>query len=127
MSKLQDMGQGALGFVPKNMAHFGYARVETVLQVHGIGPFEDHPVDPVFELTADGVLAKLSLLKPGVPMSASRPDCFKLNVGAHVQGEKGAGTVVGALCSPVNHFTEYWIEEPNGKRFWATRKNLKPL
>ena len=28
-----------LGFVPKKMAHFGYAKVETTLQVHGIGLF----------------------------------------------------------------------------------------
>jgi hypothetical protein len=127
MFKLVDMEQGALGFVPKKMAHFGYARVETLLQVHGIGPFEDHPIDPAFELTAQGVLAKLSLLKPGVPMSGSPPDCFKLNVGARVRGEKGAGVVVGGLCSPANQFTEYWIEKPSGERFWATRQTLNPL
>ncbi|HEY7890067.1 MAG TPA: cupin domain-containing protein [Steroidobacteraceae bacterium] len=127
LSKLQDMEQGALGFVPKKMAHFGYARVETILQVHGIGPFEDHPIDPAFELTAHGVLAKLSLLKPGVPTLASPPDCFKLNVGARVQSEKGAGMVVGGLCSPANQFTEYWIERPNGERFWATRQTVNPL
>ena len=33
MSELERMEQGALGFVPKKMAHFGYAKVETMLQV----------------------------------------------------------------------------------------------
>jgi hypothetical protein len=35
IAELEPMEQGALGFVPKKMAHFGYAKVETVLQVHG--------------------------------------------------------------------------------------------
>ena len=127
MSELKPMEQGALGFVPKKMAHFGYAKVETMLQVHGIGPFVNLPTDPVFELTGKGVLSKPSLLKPGVPTSSSPPECFKLTVGAHMQGERGEGVVVGALCSPVNQFTQYWIRKPNGERFWATLKDLKPL
>jgi hypothetical protein len=127
MSELEPMDQGALGFVPKKMAHFGYAKVETVLQVHGIGPFVNLPIDPVFELTSKGVQSKPSLLKPGVPISSSPSDCFKLTIGAHMQGERGEGTVVGALCSPANQFTQYWIQEANGERFWATLKDLKPL
>ena len=127
MSELEPMEQGALGFVPKKMAHFGYARVETTLQVHGIGPFVNLPIDPVFELTARGVLSKPSLLKPGVPTPSSPPDCFKLKVGARVQSDKGDGIIVGALCSPANHFTQYWIMESNGDRFWATLQVLKPL
>lgn len=98
MSALEQMEQGALGFVPKKMAHFGYAKVETVLQVHGIGLFVNLPIDPVFELTNQGVLAKPSLLKPGVPTSSSPPDCFKLKMGAHVSGKLGGGIIVGALC-----------------------------
>jgi hypothetical protein len=126
MSELEPMEQGALGFVPKKMAHFGYAKVETILQVHGIGPFVNQPIDPVYELTAKGVLSKPSLLKPGVPTSSSPPDCFKLRIGARMQGEKGEGIVVGALCSPANQFTQYWIQKANGERFWATLQDLKP-
>ena len=126
MSKLVPMDQGALGVVPKKMAHFGYARLESLLQVHGIGPFEDMPIDPVFELTAKGVLAKLALLRPGVPTSSSPPDCFKLRMGAKVRSARGIGIVVGALCSPANQFTEYWIRKSNGKRFWSTMKQLNP-
>ena len=127
MSDLEPMEQGALGFVPKKMAHFGHAKVETLLQVHGVGPFVNLPIDPVFELTARGVLSKPSLLKPGVPTSSSPPDCFKLKVGAHVRGDKGDGIVVAALCSPANRFTQYWVMKSNGDRFWATLQLLKPL
>lgn len=127
MDELEPMEQGALGFVPKKMAHFGYAKVETMLQVHGIGPFVNLPIDPVFELTSKGVLSKPSLLKPGVPLSSRPPDCFKLKIGAHMQGARGEGVVVGGLCSPANQFTQYWIQKSNGERFWATLANLKAL
>jgi len=127
MSELEPMEQGAFGFVPKNMAHFGYAKVETMLQVHGIGPFLNLPIDPVYELTSKGVLSKTSLLKPGVPTSSSPPECFKLAIGTHMRGELGEGVVVGALCSPANQFTQYWIKKTSGERFWATSKDLKPL
>ena len=127
MSALVAMNQGALGLVRAKMSHFGYARVETVLQVHGIGPFVNLPIDPVFELTGSGVMAKLSLLKPGVPTASSPPDCFKLRIGQRVRGAMGRGHVVGALCSPANQFTEYWIRKSNGSRFWATISDLRPI
>ena len=72
-------------------------------------------------------MAKLSLLKPGVPTIASPQDCFKLKIGQRVQGALGFGTIVGAFCSPANQFTEYWIAKSNGKRFWATLRDLKPV
>jgi hypothetical protein len=127
MSELEPMERGAFGFVPKEMAHFGYAKLETILQVHGSGPFINVPIDPVYQLTDKGVLSKPSLLKPGVPASSSPPDCFTLKIGAPVRGESGEGVVVGALCSPANQFTQYWIQQPNGARFWATLQDLKPL
>ena len=126
MSELEPMELGAFGFVPKKMAHFGYAKVETILQVHGIGPFMNVPSDPVYQLTDKGVLSKPSLLKPGVPTSSSPPDCFTLKIGAHVRGERGEGIVVGALCSPANQFTQYWIQQPKDARFWATLQDLTP-
>ena len=127
LSDMDPMEQGALGFVPKKMAHFGYAKIETTLQVHGIGPFVNIPIDPVYELTSKGVLSKPSLLKPGVPTSANLPDCFKLTIGTRMRGERGEGVVVGALCSPANQFTQYWIKKANGKRYWAALGDLKPL
>ena len=67
MAEMDPMEPGALGFVPKKTAHFGYAKIEAMLQGLGIGPFVNLPIGPVFELTSMGVLAKPSLLKPGVP------------------------------------------------------------
>jgi hypothetical protein len=127
MSGLKPMEPGAFGFVPKQMEHFGYAKVESILQVHGIGPFVNVPIDPVYELTAKGVLSKPSLVRPGVPTSSSPPGCFTLEIGAHVRGARGEGIVVGALCSPANRFTQYWIQRSGSERFWATARELDPL
>lgn len=123
---LQPMELGSFGIAPRNMAHFARAKTESILQVHGIGPFSDTVVDPVYELTDKGVLVLTSLLLPGLPTSSSPPNCFTVRIGAQVHGDRGEGVVVRARCSPANKLTEYWIQKSNGERFWATLQELKP-
>jgi len=124
-SALEVMETGTYGMAPKNMAHFAWSKTETILQVHGIGPFASTVVEPVYELTDQGVFSLTSLLLPGVPTSASPPDCFALKVNDQVRGDAGEGRVVGARCSPSNQITQYWIQKPNGERFWAALPQLK--
>jgi hypothetical protein len=124
-SALEPLELGAFGIVPKKMAHFARSKTETIIQVHGIGPFSTTVVDPVYELTDKGVLSKISLLQPGRAAQSSPPDCFALKIGDRVRGAAGAGVVVGALCSPANQLTQYWIQKPNNERFWATLGELK--
>lgn len=126
-SGLEPLELGAFGIVPKNMAHFAFSKTETIIQVHGIGPFGSTLVDPVYELTDSGAFLLTSLLQPGRSTSSSPPDCFTLRIGAQVRGDDGEGTVVGARCSPANQLTQYWVRQPNGRRFWATREQLNPL
>ena len=126
-SALQPMETGAFGIAPKNMPHFAWSKTETVLQVHGVGPFSSSVVEPVYELTDQGVFSLTSLLMPGVPTSSSPTDCFALKINANVRGAAGVGRVVGARCSPTNKITQYWIEKPDGGRFWATLRELKQL
>ena len=76
------MELGAYGFVPKTMAHFDWAKTDSIYQVHGIGPFGSKLVDPAYELTDKGVFELASLLLPGRPTSSSPPDCFALKIGA---------------------------------------------
>jgi hypothetical protein len=37
---LHDLPAGSYGMMPKRMRHFALSPGETVVQVHGIGPFE---------------------------------------------------------------------------------------
>ena len=107
------------------MAHFAWSKTESILQVHGIGPFSSTVVEPVFELTEEGVFSLTSLLLPGTPTSTSPSDCFALKVNAKVSGKSGEGIVVGARCSPSNKITQYSVQKANGERFWATFQELK--
>jgi len=124
-SGLQPMEVGTFGIAPKNMPHFAQSKTDTIVQVHGIGPFSSLLVDPVYELTDKGIFVLTSLLQPGTPTSSSPADCFALNVGAHVRSDRGEGTVVGARCSPANQITEYWVRKSDNQRFWATLQELK--
>jgi hypothetical protein len=124
-SALEPMDLGSFGIAPKNMAHFAWTKTGTILQIHGIGPFSSTVVEPVYELTEEGVFSLTSLLLPGSPISSSPPGCFALKMNTKVRGEAGEGIVVGARCSPSNQITQYWVQKLNGERFWATFQELK--
>jgi hypothetical protein len=120
---LEPMEVGTYALVPKTMAHFALSKTETILQVHGIGPFTTHWVVPMYELTDKGVLLETSAAEPGRPTPTSPPDCFALKLGARVRGTYGAGVVVAAQCTP-GQLTQYRVERSDGERFWAQREEL---
>lgn len=123
-SALKEVKLGDFTIGPKNMPHFGWAKIETTIHVYGVGPFGSKLVDPVYELTSEGTFLLTSLLQPGTPTKSGPADCFALKVGMHAKGSMGEGIVVGARCSPANHITQYWIEKADGQRFWATLQEL---
>lgn len=125
-SALTLMEPGSFGIAPKNMAHFGWSKTDTIEQVHGIGPFTSTVIDPVFELTGQGVTLLTSLLLPGTPTTLNPPDCFPVKMNATVRSDRGEGIVIGARCSPANQVTQYWVKKSNDERFWATLQELKP-
>ncbi len=45
---------GAYGLVPGKMAHYCLSKTETIIQVHGVGPFSVDLVDPSYVMTAAG-------------------------------------------------------------------------
>lgn len=120
---LVPMEVGTYGLAPKNMAHFGLSKTETVNQVHGIGPFKTHRLEPIYELNAKGIFYDPSATQPGKLTSTSPPDCFLLKLGTHVRGSYGQGVVVAAQCTP-GQLTQYRIEKPDGEHFWAQRDEL---
>ena len=44
--KVEELPAGSYMRMPKGMRHFAVARGETILQAHGVGPFEIHYVNP---------------------------------------------------------------------------------
>ena len=53
-SSVQPLEVGAYAIVPAKMAHFCRSKTETIIQVHGMGPFSMDMVDPLYELTPKG-------------------------------------------------------------------------
>ena len=123
---LEPLEVGDYAFAGKGMAHFALAKSDTIVQVHGIGPFSVHWVVPVYELTEHGVLYKTLAEDPGRVAAKVPQDCFALKLGVHVHGSYGDGVVVGAQCTP-GELTQYRIQRPDGARFWALSDELKTL
>ncbi len=120
---LEPMEVGDYGFAGKKMAHFALSKSDTIIQVHGSGPFITQWVVPVYELTDKGVLMKTGAGDPGRPTPASPDGCFVLKLGTSVRGSSGEGVVVGAQCTP-GELTQYRVEKPDGERFWAQLDEL---
>ena len=60
-SKLQTMNVGNFILMPKEMRHFAVAKGETIIQVHGTGPFKVNWVNPA------------EVLPPDKPAAAEKP------------------------------------------------------
>jgi hypothetical protein len=73
------------------MAHFALSKTETIIQVHGIGPFVVSYVDLIYVLRDQGIgLVRTGgkIEKPEEPIPS---DCFRLRPGGFSQG--GCGRV----------------------------------
>lgn len=123
---LEPMEVGTYALLPKKMAHFALSKTETIIQVHGLGPFTPSYVVANYELTDKGVSLKTIVTEPAQPTSTSPPDCFALKLGTRVRGRYGEGVVVAGQCTP-GQLTQYRIEKPDGDHFWAQRDELGTL
>jgi ChrR-like protein with cupin domain len=120
---LESMEVGTYALLPKKMAHFALSKTQTIIQVHGLGPFTPYYVVPNYELTDKGVLLRTVVTEPAKSTSTSPPNCFTLKLGTKVRGSYGEGVVVAAQCTP-GQLTQYRIEKPDGDHFWAQRDEL---
>jgi hypothetical protein len=121
---LESMEPGAFGFAGKGMAHFALSKTDTIIQVHGIGPFAVKWVVPMYELSDKGVLLKKTGEDPGSATTTFPKDCFVLKIGARVRGSYGEGAVIGAQCTP-GDLTQYRVQKADGTRFWAQAGDLE--
>lgn len=117
--ELRTLEVGAYGFVRADEPHYARSRTDVVVQIHGIGPFVADFVDPVYELTADGVMVMNRWGESTVAQESPPPMCFPLDIDDRVRGPRGEGRVVGAHCSPTNRYTQFWVERADGRRYWA--------
>jgi hypothetical protein len=105
---LEEMPVGTYAMVPKTMAHFGWSRGETIIQVHGIGPFKQVFVDQITRIT-----------EPGAEPS------FKYKVGDRVVSPKGPGVVANGYRTA--KLVQYQLKRDDAGLYWALEEDLKPL
>ena len=105
---LEEMPVGTYAVVPKTMPHFGWSRGETIIQVHGVGPFKQLFVDEISRITQPG---------------ADR--YFKHKVGDRVLSPKGPGVITGGFRSP--KIVQYQVRRDDAGLYWALEEDLKRL
>jgi len=107
---LEEMPIGAYARVPKAMAHFAWSRGETIIQVHGIGPFRTDFVEPVVFLSDP----------------ANQPH-FKYKSGQRVLSQKGPGVIAAGGACVKQQLVQYQIRRDEGALFVALEEDLTPI
>jgi hypothetical protein len=94
------MPVGTYGVVPKAMPHFAWSRGETIIQVHGVGPFKQFFVDQISRITET---------------DAER--YFKYKVGDRMISLKGPGVITNGYRSP--KLVQYQLKRDNAGLYWG--------
>jgi hypothetical protein len=123
---LEAMEVGDHPKVPAMAPHYGRARTELTIQIHGIGPFFTDYVNPIYHLNEEGIFLEDLAGQLGREVTDEAEGCFTFRVGDDVRAGGSEGTVVAGQCSPSEDFTQYWIQPTRRDRFWATPDELTP-
>ena len=119
---MREMNVGDYALMPKKMAHFGWSKTDSIIQVHGIGPFKVIPVDEWQFVTGWKWMPDASLKpEPGV-VSA-----FKWKPNDRVRSKRGAGVVLFGARSVRNKVTQYEIQGDNGAKFFEFEDELSAV
>jgi hypothetical protein len=121
-SALREMNVGDYALVPQRMHHFAWSKTDTIIQVHGIGPFQVIPVDE-WDFVGGGRLL------PGNPtvQDFETPSLFPYKIGERVRSKTGEGLVVGGVHSGKNKITQYDVQADDGQRFYALEEDLTTI
>jgi hypothetical protein len=106
---LREMHVGDYGFVPKEMLHFAWSRGETVIQVHGIGPFKILPPagDNWISLSDSGAAS-----------------VFKYKQSDRVRAANGEGVILDGFSARKGGLIQYRIQRGDGTIFWAEQTGV---
>ena len=106
-SALREVKTGDYVFMPKQMRHFGWSNGETVIQVHGIGPF------------------KINLAQPWKVLSDPKAaDQFKYKENQAVHSSRGQGIIRFGVRSDDNKVIQYAVEKADGGVYYAFEDEL---
>jgi len=118
-SALREMNVGDYALVPKHTRHFAWSKTGTIIQVHGIGPFQIMPVDEWDLLGGGRIPSGIPTVQPFQTASF-----FHYKIGDRIRSKAGEGVVVGGVRSSQNNITQYNIQTDDGQRSYALEEDL---
>jgi len=115
---LREMNVGDYALMPKKMRHFAWSKTDTIIQVHGIGPFQVIPYG-TWELSSGWTQTEKGMVKDERVASS-----FKFKSTDRVQSKRGVGTILAGFRSLNDGITQYEIETENGTKLYEFEEDL---
>jgi hypothetical protein len=115
---LREMNVGDYALMPKKMLHFGWSKTDTIIQVHGIGPFRVIPYG-TWELSSGWKQTEQGMVKDERLASS-----FKFRSTDRVQSKRGVGTILAGYRVLNDGITQYEIEMENGTKLFEFEEDL---
>ena len=112
-AKLHKLPVGSFVFIPHGTPMFGYAPDAVTVQVHGIGPFEQHFLGQVYTLTAAADVSG---------GSTRDPSRFRFHAGQAVHSPRGEGRIQEGYA--VGTIIEYEVLRADGHLIAAQEREL---
>ena len=111
---LHRLPQGSFVFIPKGTPMFGFAPDGVTVQVHGIGPFEQHFIDPLYTLTAAA---------DADDSRGADPSKFRFRAGQRVHSSGGDGKIKEGYAT--GELIQYVLTAPDGRLFVAQEAAMR--
>jgi hypothetical protein len=121
-SAMRELNVGDYALVPKQMAHFAWSKTETIILIHGIGPFRQINTDAQQSLSGWTIDLQKGLIRD--PRSATY---FKFKLNDRVRSDRGEGIIAYGQHSEKNKVTQYTVQKDDGGRFFETEDHLTAL
>jgi hypothetical protein len=103
---------------PSKMVHFAWSETDTIIQVHGIGPFQQ------INAETDQTICGWAISKQGILPDPRAKDYFKFKLNDRVRSERGVGVIADGHHAEKSRLTQYTIEPDDGKTFDALEQEL---
>jgi hypothetical protein len=111
---LRELPTGSFVFVPRGTPMFAYAPGAVTVQVHGLGPYQEHFIDSLFTLSDSNTTSA----------SAGRaPERFQFRLGEPVTSGRGAGRIREGYAT--GSIVEYEVIAADGSIYMAQEHELR--
>lgn len=115
---MRELNVGDYALVPKQMSHFTWSKTDTIILIHGIGPFQITPTNAQQSLTAWIIDPQKGLVRDPHPFHFE----FKLN--DRVRSDRGEGVIAFGGHSEKDKVTQYTVQTDDGRRFSEDEERL---